>query len=800
MSLSSIDLLSPKITLFYRGNNSHISQLGGLLSTIFLITLIIFSINFFFQIIDPQINSVFSYEQYLGDLKYNQSIDYSGINHFIQIYSDSSKSWFGDLDDKNIIIYGINKKNKIYYNDDEKTNIDLYKTEHWVYNKCEDIIDINQNLFSDISKIIKDYSKSICLRYYFNPEKQKYYQIGSGGYIPPALETNFVSEKKIIYTIIVEKCYNNSIFNEQFHHECNNEEDIKKYFNSLDDIFLYFSDNQIQSKHLKNPFEKYFFRVSSTIKNMAYFDNDIVLSPIKIISENNFFLTKKEKYAYVLKNFFRNEKYINKEFATIGIFNLYFSDKIIIYQIRYFNLIEILAHFGGLSYLLFYIFRILNYLSSRYTIIENTKNLFSINTGIDSNYIEGHDMILDKMRHRNSLNYKIKVFNNNNIINGEDLNMRNIKQGKSKNKLNYFNYEQHGIGLGKNSSKNTVGMFPLNIMYGKKNNHDIKKPQIKYTNSFKQMVKQSTLKKKRKSFLSQGYLVKRKDYSNLSKNQSINDNEGINDLCSIKDNNNSGFILLKEMREKDWKEGPNKYDSKNIEDNNSRRGKKKTNLKNKFGIHPIDVQISQINTKKPGSNINLIKGRHKSVSFGKQPKDFLFPTNLLGVKNMSFGKLPSENFNDSSKQLPKKKKNSNQIPSSKFQIDKNRYEDIISRHSVVNQNDDHSNTIFYNANPESYLKTIIQSKIKLVMPEIKKDYSILNFMESKLSLNEFMKFMIICRKRKDNNNIKLIIKFRNKLLSEEHMFKVHINLYLLEKIFQIDEPYKFDVNELYNNL
>ena len=251
------------------------------------------------------------------------------------------------------------------------------------------------------------------------------------------------------------------------------------------------------------------------------------------------------------------------------------------------------------------------------------------------------------------------------------------------------------------------------------------------------------------------------------------------------------------MKEKDWKERPNKYDSKNIEDNNSRRGKKKTNLKNKFGIHPIDAQISQINTKKPGSKINLIKGRHKSVSFGKQTKNFLFPTNLLGVKNMSLGKLPSENVNDSSKQLPKQKKNSKQIPSIKFQNDKNRYEDIMSRHSLINQNNDHSNTI-YNANPESYLKTIIQSKIKLIMPEIKKDYSILNFMESKLSLNEFMKFMIICRKRKDN--IKLIINFRNKLLSEEHMFKVHINLYLLEKIFQIDEPYKFDVNELFNNL
>ena len=42
--------------------------------------------------------------------------------------------------------------------------------------------------------------------------------------------------------------------------------------------------------------------------------------------------------------------------------------------------------------------------------------------------------------------------------------------------------------------------------------------------------------------------------------------------------------------------------------------------------------------------------------------------------------------------------------------------------------------------------------------------------------------------------------FRKKLLSEEHLYKVHINLYLLEKIFQIDETYKFNFNELYNNL
>jgi hypothetical protein len=63
----------------------------------------------------------------------------------------------------------------------------------------------------------------------------------------------------------------------------------------------------------------------------------------------------------------------------------------------------------------------------------------------------------------------------------------------------------------------------------------------------------------------------------------------------------------------------------------------------------------------------------------------------------------------------------------------------------------------------------------------------------------FFKFFCACNKRTENN-INLINNFRNKLLSEEHLYKIHINLYLLERIFEIDEHYKFEANELYNNL
>ena len=818
MPLSSIDFLSPKITFFYKGRDSHISQIGGLLSSIFLALLILFIINFCVQIINPQISSLLIYEQTMSDYKYNISIDYAGISHFIQMYGDSSSGWFEDFNNKNIIIYGIKENINIYDNDNEN-EIDLYKTEHWVYDKCKNIPDINKNLFENISKIIKDYTKTICIRFYYDPYQQKYYQVGFEGYVPPNLETNLLTEKKYFYKIIVEKCFNNSIFNDKFHFVCNSENEIKKYINLYDDIILYFSNNQILPKNKNNPFEKYFFSVSSGIQTKTCFEKNIIFSPISLRSENNIFRSKKEFLSYSLKNIYQNDKYIGKELKAIGAFNFYFINNLIIYQRKYFSILDALSHLGGFSHLLFFIFQLFNYVISRYTIIENTKDLFKINTGIDPNNYEVHEITFDKMRHQTSQNYKIKVFNNNNIINNEDLNISYLKNQGKKQKNKYSNYEYHGYGMGNKSSKKNLGVFPVNTLHGKKNNFDTKRTQTKYTCTFKQMGKQLTLKNKRKSFLSQGYLIKRKDYSNLAKIQSANDNEANNDLTNnnnnnninsnniVNDNNNSSFLLLKESKDKELKEGFLKHDSKNIEDsNNSRWGKKKTNLRKNLGISPFDgIQVPQINIKRIDNNFNNIKGRHKSVNFGNQQGNFLFSANLLGVKNMSFAKNPSENMNDSSKQISNQNQNQNknpfQVHNSKFQNDKNKYDDIISRPSISNKNDTHLNTVIYNGNTEtaSYLKTIIQSKIKLIMPEIKQNYNLINFLESKMRYFEFFKYIIICKKRSDHN-ITLITKFRKKLLSEEHLFKVHINLYLLEKIFQIDEQYKFGVNELYNNL
>ena len=57
------------------------------------------------------------------------------------MYSHSDKGWFGDFDNKNIIIYGIKESNKNIYTNEDDPKVDLYNTEHWLYDKCENIPD-----------------------------------------------------------------------------------------------------------------------------------------------------------------------------------------------------------------------------------------------------------------------------------------------------------------------------------------------------------------------------------------------------------------------------------------------------------------------------------------------------------------------------------------------------------------------------------------------------------------------------------------------------------------------------------
>ena len=790
MALSVIDFISPKITLYYNGHNSHKSQIGGLLS---FFLFVLFSVLFLYIIWDyilfPKIRSSIINEQNINSKIY-QPIDFLGINHFLQIYSNKDNGWFGDFDKKNIIIYSIKENQTYSFNN---LNINLSNIEHWLYDKCEKIFDINKNLFSEISHIIPNYSKSICLRYYYNPNTKEYYEIGYNGFVSPNLETNEISEKKNIYKIIIEKCINNTFVNKKIGYFCNKENEINNYLNIYSEIFAYFSNNHIIPINYKSPFKKFFYSVSSSIYKNAYFENNIIFAPLKIITEKIFIHKNKEESSYILENHYLNNIKIDDEKKIIGIFNLYLKNNIIIYQRKYFNFLDAFAHIGGLVKILFFIFKILNYFNNRFIILEHMVDIFNISTGIDTNinYSDGNDFFLEK-KHMTNHNFKIKVFNNNNIINAEDINHKMLKHYYTKtqdNKKKLKNYKEY-------SDKNNFS-FLYNNLHKKNETFLSKRSQTKYLNHINEipMGRQIILKNKegkRKSYLSQGYLLHRKENSVISKNNSIYENDlSNNEIISNNDrsfmNNTNLFDIKEEIAICDSNRMENEINIKN------KKEKKKLKIKkNNPKVEKYD-NISYIIMKNLDNN-----GRHKSVNLTNQRKLFE-NNNSLNNKFGFLSKNSSGFINESSKQnLLNNSKLPFMIHNNKANEKKN---DNYSRiPTFINNNDMFTNNITNainnsNIDPSNFLKNIIQSRLKFY---IDKKQNVNNF-GKRIKYRDFIKSLFVFS-NKYENKLWLLKKFRKKLLSEEHLYRAFINLYLIQKIFQIDESHKFDINELYNNL
>jgi len=797
MSFSSFDFISPKITLYYNGHNSHISRIGGFLSICLFIIICIIIFYSFWGLIETKYCTSFIYKENVNN-KIFQEINYSGINHFIQIYSNRNNGYFGDIDNKNIIIYGIKENNNNIYNN-TNLNLDLLNTEHWLYDKCDKIADID----SKLSNIVSNYSLSICIRFYYNPTYKKYFEIGYDGYIGPTLETNDINEKKNSYKIIINKCSNTTFINNYMGYICNPDYEIKKYFNIYKEIFIFFSDNKILPLNHQNHFENYYYSISSTLQQYSYFENNIIFIPTKLIIKKGYiFRTHKDFLSYTFNSYYINEKLNDDEnLNLIGIFNLYLDSKINVYEIICANIIDVLSHLGGLVRIIFFIFEILNYINHNYTILEHTKELFKISTGIESSY-DSKDINFGNMRYVSTKNYKNKP-----TITNDDLSRNNFSPIINKKKIKILEPKGFSPKVRYSCKKNNIALYPLNMASNKKN--ILSKNN---TNTFKIRNKD-----KRKSYLSQGYRVKNKDNNSIYiKNQSYCENEVSNNEVPSSNNNandnNSNHFNSKEnnLKMETSKKSNNEF-------NSSFRHKKsrKVNIKvpsNKHIVLEKNEGNSHLLLQNPNQNHPIQEQnnmRHKSINYTNQKKLF---RNSIFNKNHIIPKNSSEFINDSSKQILVNNKNLlislnyNRTQFDKNKIDENVRTGLINNTEFANSTKNLNLLVNNNNNNNSnngidilaLVKSLIKNKLKLEISE-PKESSNQNIIGKKIKLFEFFKSLLICKKNYDNK-IYLINNFRLKLLSEEHLYRNHINLYLMQKMFQIDESYKFDIKELYNNL
>jgi len=787
MSISSLDFISPKITLKYNGRNSHVSRIGGFLSLCLSLIICIFGFYCLWSLFEPRFFSSFLYEENTIDNKLLQNINYSGINHFLQIYSHLDNGWFGEFDNRNLMIYAVKENNKLYNNNN--LNLELPNTEHWLYDRCNKISNMNLNLFDEISKYVKNYSSLICIRFYFNPNDKKYYEIGSDGYVEPYLETSKLNEKKYPFKIIIEKCLNNSFININIGQKCKSEIDINKYFEIYDEIFIYFLYNQIMPLSSQNQIKKNIYSISDKLGQLSFFTNDIIFQPIKIMKAGSFINAYKNSFSFwVYNNIDKFQKSnINENGNLLGIYNIYLNSNIITYQIRFSNLIDILSHLGGLIKIFFLIFKILNYINHQYIIIENSQELFKINTGIESNFNEAKDRAFDLT----IKNVKINHMNSN--IN-EDNSIKFLKEFSPVNNKKKFKLFEGASPKEKQSSKLNMPLYPINISSNKRNNI-IKKN----TNIF-----DAKNRDKRKSYLSQVYSIKRKDTNIYIKNKSqYEKNKSNNEIISNKGknknyNNENISIIFNHSKKSNNEFSPSK--KSNNEYNPLKKRKSKRYLNSKIPSNKI------IHDKIDNYHFGLKshKERHKSINYSNQKKFFrysIFSRNQTKIQN------PSELINDSSKQILVNSKNLIP-PFNRHQNDKNKFYEKNLGTRTINDITEYANSsknfqtftlnkVNSNIDINFIFKSFIKNKLKKEVPEGKEGFT--KLINQKIIIFDFLKSFFISRK-KSKNKVNLINNFRNKLLSEEHLYKNHINLYAIQKIFQIEEAYKFDFTELYNNL
>ena len=373
MGFKDLDYLSQKIAIFYHERNRHSSVFGGILS-IFLVFLVATYIFYcIINIYNHKSSNYISYTTRIKDPGYCEfSKNKNTAFHFLQ-FSNIENNQFETFNPKYIRIF-MTRINNGY----KSSNRNLKDSEHWVYDKCRKGIDDNgipESVFNDKTK----FEEGACLRYYYNNIEKKYYSVDDiTNFIPPSINQGNSTDEFSHLNTIVEKCHNDSILYDILG-PCETETEIDKYFNSNREVYMKLLEQQFEAENYDNPIFYYLNSISGLIADDSRITvNNINLSPFKItIKKGIVYPTIKKTQTYIIS---QNEKEIwqntNYNKYTLVVFNYMLINTAIIFKGEYNTLYDTLSNIGGIIQCFYYIFFGINFISNKFKIMEDSKNLF----------------------------------------------------------------------------------------------------------------------------------------------------------------------------------------------------------------------------------------------------------------------------------------------------------------------------------------------------------------------------------------------------------------------------------------
>ena len=426
MFLRKIDMLSPKITLYYKQKNTHASIISGILTIIACLFIFSFGIIYFAKYIRKENPTAYYFNRYIEDVGTFSFKDLYFFN-YIQLIRTISRQTV-EMDFNKIEIIGVNVTIDNYADYGENIS-------HWIYGKCDNEINI-KGIEHLLNK--ETFYKSACLKKFYNNKTNQYYDINDNKFEWPDISHGASHHNTSYYGVIIKKCFNSTFRIKNFG-LCSSETEITNY---LYNAYLSFNilDHNIDLLNYKNPITNFFYAVTNALSKDSYIINNLNYNPGLIRTIDSVFLESALEQSIYF--FHENSKTttILENTDILCAFYIWMQNSQQFYERRYKKLQDLLSEIGGFANLIMMIAYCINYLIARFNMLIDTKELIS-------NIIKKDISIYENIVKKQSLKKYIDGNNNKqnednsniNIIESEDnqniiINKENIDKGKDKDK------------------------------------------------------------------------------------------------------------------------------------------------------------------------------------------------------------------------------------------------------------------------------------------------------------------------------------------------------------------------------
>jgi hypothetical protein len=302
-----------------------------------------------------------------GNFSFNGS---EGIFHFFRLYDPTSEETF-QFNKKYMRLFMTEMHEQYRTN----TSI-LSELDHWVYDNCRDGID-NKDIIDD-SDSFKDspFKYGICLRYYYNSQNKKYYRLEDVDKFKYPLLTNNGTNKDYSIGTVIEKCSNDSILTNVLG-PCANESNIDDFYKSTYKIHFNVLTHEIRPGVYEESTYNFIYEISNTLRKRQILENNLYFSPLLTKFKFGIFLPySKENLIYTFSDNYAEAIDKKESNNLLCVYRFYLANYGYIYKASYQTIYDSLYKIGGIFQLIYYLFFGINYIFNKYTIINDTKQLF----------------------------------------------------------------------------------------------------------------------------------------------------------------------------------------------------------------------------------------------------------------------------------------------------------------------------------------------------------------------------------------------------------------------------------------